>query len=97
MTDPITVFAIIESPPADMAAVISAVAELARKSIREPGCLRYDPQLSVKTPSRLILHEVWADEAALEQHRRMDHVAQFREVLDRTGAKAWASAFLPLT
>jgi quinol monooxygenase YgiN len=97
MPDQVTVFAIVDADAPDMPKVRSAVAKLAERSAAEPGCLRYDVHLSTKAPERLILHEVWADAAALERHRRSDHVAAFKAALDGTSAKVWASPFRILT
>lgn len=90
---PLTVFAIIEAPEADLLRVQAAVAELARHSAGELGCLQYDVHLSVKSPARLIIHEIWAGAAALECHRGAEHVARFRASLDGTTARVWASQF----
>ncbi len=88
---PLTVFAIIEVPDADLARVHAAVAALARQSIREGGCLRYDVYQSRKDPVRLVIHEEWADDIALQRHRGAAHVADFKLALDGTTAHVWAS------
>jgi quinol monooxygenase YgiN len=97
MPDQVTVFAIVDADAPDMPKVRSAVARLAERSAAEPGCLRYDVHLSTKAPERLILHEVWADPAALEHHRQSGHVAAFKAALDGTSANIWASPFRILT
>lgn len=88
-----TVFAVIEASESDMRLVQAAVANLARQSAAEPECLRYDAHLSLKEPTRLIIHEIWGSEKALQSHRESVHVAQFKASLIRTSAKLWASAF----
>ena len=50
MQDPVTVFAIIEVPDADIGRVNVAVSGLARLSIIEAGYLRYDVCQSRKHP-----------------------------------------------
>ena len=90
MLDPVTVFAIIEVPDADIGQVNLAVSELARQSILEAGCLRYDVYQSRKHPVRLIIQELWADEAAIERHRGSSHVKEFKTALTGTGAQIWA-------
>jgi quinol monooxygenase YgiN len=89
--DPITVFAIIEVPDADMIHVKEAVSELARQSILEAGCVRYDVYRSRKHPVRLIIQELWADDAAIERHRGSSHVKAFKAELAGTEAQIWAS------
>ena len=88
----ITVFATIDAPAADLAQILAAVTDLARLSTAEPGCLRYEVYQSSRDPGRLIIHEIWADAAALERHRGMAHVAVFKAVLPGT-SKVWASPF----
>ncbi len=57
----------------------------AQASLRnEPGCLRFDVHQQVADPTRFLLHEVYADEAAFyEQHRSAPHYTAWREVADR--------------
>ena len=92
-----TVFAIIEASEADIQLVQAAVADLVRQSAAEQECLCYDAHLSVKEPMRLIIHEVWGSEKALQSHRGSVHVAQFKASLIHTSAKVWASAFQVLS
>jgi quinol monooxygenase YgiN len=97
MTETQTVFAIIDASRADMPLVQAAVANLARQSAAEPECLRYVAYLSVKEPTRLIIHEIWGSEEALQSHRKSIHVAQFKDSLIQTSAKVWASTFHALS
>lgn len=89
--NPLTMFAIIEVSDADLTHVKGAALELARQSISETGCLRYDVYQSRKDPVRLIIHELWADDTAIERHRGSRHLAEFKAALDGTTAKVWAS------
>jgi quinol monooxygenase YgiN len=91
MTISRTVFAIIDASEADLGHVQEAVSELARQSISEVGCLRYDVYQSRKNPVRLINHELWTDDTALERHRASCHIARFKAKLDGTTAAVWAS------
>lgn len=45
---------------------------------REPGCLRFDVMRPGGQANRVLLYEVYADEAALEAHRTSDHMARYR-------------------
>lgn len=92
-----TVFAVIEVSEPDLPLLKAAVARLALMSAAEPGCLRYDAYLSDKVPTRLILHEIWASEDALQHHRGSDHVAQFKASITDTTARVWASPFQVLS
>ncbi len=90
MQYPITVFAIIEVPGANIGHVNGAVSELARQSILEAGCLRYDVYQSRKHPVRLIIQELWTDDAAIERHRGSSHVKEFKTALTGTEVQIWA-------
>jgi autoinducer 2-degrading protein len=52
----------------------------ARTSLeREPGCHVVDTYQKVKDPTLFLLIEVYADDAALDAHRKSPHYLQFRE------------------
>lgn len=93
----VTVFAIVEASEADLPHLQAAVAELARHAVDEAGCMRYDVHVSIQAPTRMIIYEIWVNDAALELHRHSAHVAQFKRSLDGTTAKVWASQFEVLT
>jgi quinol monooxygenase YgiN len=40
---------------------------------REEGCLKFELHRSVDNPEAYLLHEVWADREAHEEHRRTPH------------------------
>lgn len=48
----------------------------------EPGCLRFDVCADTAEPGRLLLYEIYADDAALEAHRRTPHFARWRSAAD---------------
>ncbi len=54
------------------------IAENARLSVElEPGCLQFDVARALEAPERILLYEVYADEAAFAAHTKMPHVAAF--------------------
>ena len=60
----------------------------ARGSVEnEPGCLRFDVVQSQEDPNRLLLYEVYRDEAAIEAHRQAPHYLKWRETV-----KDWFAA-----
>ena len=63
----------------------------ARTSVAaEPGCLVFRPHQDRKDPTRFLLYEVYADEAALEVHRESPHYKQFRrDVEDWVVGREW--------
>ena len=54
--------------------------ENARASVaNEPGCLQFDVLHVQGEPNRLVLFEVYQDEAAFQAHMKMPHLAAFLE------------------
>lgn len=51
-------------------------------SLAEDGCLGYRPYLSPNDPSRMIIVEEWASQAALDQHFQTPH---FKRAADALG------------
>ena len=44
----------------------------------EPGCHQFDVTLEREQPNRVVLYEVYADEAAFDAHAETPHLAAFR-------------------
>ena len=93
MSNPRTVFAIVEVSEADLPRLQDALADLARHSAAEAGCVQYALHVSVKVPTRIIIHEIWASDTALDLHRQSPHVAEFKRALGGTSTNVWASTF----
>jgi quinol monooxygenase YgiN len=47
----------------------------------EDGCLQYDFSRHLEDPDLLIISERWRDQAALDTHFAMPHMAEFNAVL----------------
>ena len=45
---------------------------------REAGCLQFNVYRETADPTLFLLHEVYADQAALDAHRQTEHFAAFR-------------------
>jgi len=57
---------------------LALIGENARKSIEsEPGCRQFDVLRVAGEPSRFMLYEIYADEAAFQAHLKAPHVAEF--------------------
>jgi autoinducer 2-degrading protein len=56
-----------------VAAFIEATIENARKSIQEPGIVRFDLVQQTDDPTRFVLVEVYRDEKAPAAHRETAH------------------------
>ena len=60
---------------------------------REEGCLQFDVLRPTTGGDKVMLYEVYASQAALEAHRKTDHLAMFRE---KAGALATRGELLEL-
>ncbi|MGC5172153.1 putative quinol monooxygenase [Microbacterium sp. DT81.1] len=61
----------------------AAIAENALRSFSdEPGCVRFDVNQVVYTPTRFVFYELYADLAALDAHRAAPHFATWRRAAD---------------
>jgi quinol monooxygenase YgiN len=45
---------------------------------REPGCRQFDVTLDREQPNRVLLYEIYDDEAAFDAHLETPHLAAFR-------------------
>jgi quinol monooxygenase YgiN len=54
--------------PGQEDAVARCLLDMVEPTRAEPGCLGYDLYQSVEDPSVMFLHEVWADQKALDRH-----------------------------
>ena len=45
---------------------------------REPGCRQFDVTLDREQPNRVVLYEIYDDEAAFDAHLKTPHLAAFR-------------------
>jgi quinol monooxygenase YgiN len=50
---------------------------LAEETRREPGCLAYNAHHAADNPRRLLIYELYRDEAGLEAHRQSAHFARY--------------------
>lgn len=59
---------------------IALVSENARNSVEnEPGCLQFDVMQAADNPNRILLFEVYKDQAAFEAHGKTEHIKAFLE------------------
>jgi len=54
----------------------------------EPGTLQFEVMISREDDSRLLVHEIYQDDAAFDAHRSGPSIAKFREETPQ-----WASRF----
>ena len=55
--------------PSDAQKVKELLAEQARLSRQEPGCVRFEVYHSNNDPTKFLLHERWDSQSALDVHR----------------------------
>jgi autoinducer 2-degrading protein len=56
-------------------------AQAKRCLANEPGCLQFDVAQDPKDPARLVMLEVYQDEAAIKAHQESQHFKDFRPVV----------------
>jgi autoinducer 2-degrading protein len=64
--------------PASAQQLMAALKEVAEASVKEePGCLQFDILTDQEDPLKLMLYEVYADEAATKAHQQTPHFQKF--------------------
>ena len=66
---------------ADVPAFITATAENARNSLREPGVARFDVIQRMEDPAHFMLYEVYRSEDAIAAHKATAHYAIWRDTV----------------
>lgn len=79
----LTLFVSLTVRPDSRARFLKAIETQASRSLQdEPGCLRFDVCVDRDDPNRFLLYEIYADEAAFENHRSTPHFAEWRRAAD---------------
>ena len=88
MPEKIVVLAEFVVPPKYLDTFLDVCAADSASSLRdEPGCLQFDVLTDPEEPDHVVLHEVYADQAAFDAHRTTPHYAAFTEGEARCGAE----------
>lgn len=61
-----------EAEPGRGADLAKVMTERAREVMQEPGCEQFEMFRSVDAPDKLVLLELWADQAALDAHAKVN-------------------------
>ena len=77
MTNQPHVIAILTARPGKAVEVEALLGAMRHASRAEPGNLRYDLWRDRATPGRFLLDELYADEAALDDHRASPHFQSY--------------------
>jgi quinol monooxygenase YgiN len=62
-------------------------AQARRCLANEPGCLQFDVAQDPSNPARLVMLEVYQDEAAVKAHQESQHFKDFRPVVSELVAE----------
>ena len=81
---------------ANFEALKTQIEGVARASIAEPGCRRFDVMVPASTPGHILLWEVFDDAAAFQAHAATSHFKAFAASSAKLGASRVATpgAFL---
>jgi len=66
--------------PARLTEFVARVTEHAARSLREPGCVRYDVLQDAGDPATICLYEVFLSEAHLHVHHAQDYYREWMAV-----------------
>jgi quinol monooxygenase YgiN len=76
---PFVIIAEFEVKPDKLEQFLELARTDARHSVeREPGCRQFDVTLDREQPNRVVLYEIYDDEAAFDAHLQTPHLAAFR-------------------
>jgi quinol monooxygenase YgiN len=62
----------VPAAPGKGAALAEAFRARSEAAMQEPGCMQFEVFQSAVDPDKLVLLELWADQAALDAHARMN-------------------------
>ncbi len=68
-------------------------AQAQRCLANEPGCLQFDVVQDPKNPARLVMLEVYQDDAAIKAHQESQHFKDFRPVITELVAERKVEVF----
>jgi quinol monooxygenase YgiN len=74
------ILGIIKVKPEHLTEFVESVREHARRSVREPGCVRFDVLQDTDDPHTICLYEVFRSEADLAAHRAHDYYRRWMEL-----------------
>ena len=76
---PLALFVEMKIRPGRSGEFMPLILENARRSLaEEPGCRRFDVLTPAEGADRVVLYEIYDDEAAFDAHRITEHYIEFR-------------------
>ena len=73
--------------PAHRDAAIEAAKEMMAATLEEPGCISYAFSADLADPGEFRIFEEWQDQAALDAHFQMPHMASFQAKMGGFGIR----------
>ncbi|WP_132391229.1 putative quinol monooxygenase [Novosphingobium sp. PhB165] len=90
MTDTVKIVATLVARPGKAEALRALLDGMIAPSRAEPGNLRYDLWVDQAQPDRLLLDELYANQAAVESHRASPHFQNYlSQINDLAERAAW--------
>jgi quinol monooxygenase YgiN len=74
----LTVVAFAQAKPGKEKDLEEALLELVSHTRKEAACINYDLHRHLGKPGMFVFYENWIDKAGLEQHRKSQHITDFR-------------------
>jgi (4S)-4-hydroxy-5-phosphonooxypentane-2,3-dione isomerase len=83
LADVIALFVTLDVRPALRERLLAAITTQGAASLeREPGCVQFDICVDNADPNRVLLYEIYEDEAAFDAHGKTPHFAVWRAAAD---------------
>jgi (4S)-4-hydroxy-5-phosphonooxypentane-2,3-dione isomerase len=64
--------------PGETAKFIEAIKENGAASVKEPGCREFNISVLASNPNKVVLYEIYDNEAAVAAHRTTDHFKKYQ-------------------
>ncbi len=74
----LTVVAFAQAKPGKEKDLEKALLELVSQTRKEAACVNYDLHRHLDKPGMFVFYENWINKAGLEQHRKTQHITDFR-------------------
>lgn len=71
----------IMAAPGEADRLQGAMAIIMAETAKEDGCVQYVFSRAVNDPDRIIISEIWRDQAALDAHFKTPHMAAFNQAI----------------
>ena len=80
---PFVIIAEFDVKPEGLERFLALARDDASQSVaKEPGCHQFDVTVEQSEPNRVVLYEVYDDEAAFDAHLQTPHLATFRDGIE---------------